>query len=241
MKPNRVLSTPRWGFLGVFLPLGSIPALGTTGDPAMPKPFPPSHYERLEEYSPFVKSLESAKLMEKSPDLVIVGYGRVRGEDHVIVQQKDNVEKREKIGARWGSATFPYRLLSVTNVSDRKTFKATLEDRNGRRRDIGYASESQPVAAVAVTGGSPSPVPAAAPTGLTNFVGRPAIALPQPPTVEGLEKTILDLDAKINNPATSEGIRLILQKQLEGKKKELQLLQNPQDLPAAEVAPQAAQ
>lgn len=215
----------------------------------MPNPFPPNHYERLEEYSPFVKSLESGKLMEKSPELVIVGYGRVRGEDHVIVQQKDSSEKREKIGARWGSSAFPYRLLSVTNASNRKTFKATLEDRNGRRQDIGYVSEAQTVAAAAGTVVSTNPAltgnPASGggPTAglIPNFNGRPPIPLPQPPTVEGVEKRILELTEKINDPATTDVAKRIFEKQLEAQKKLLEKLSNPTDLPAAEeLAPQAA-
>lgn len=213
----------------------------------MPNPFPPNHYERLEEYSPFVKSLESGKLMEKSPELVIVGYGRVRGEDHVIVQQKDSSEKREKIGARWGSSAFPYRLLSVTNASNRKTFKATLEDRNGRRRDIGYVSEAQTVAPGAGTVVSTNlaltvnPASGGGPTaGLaTNFTGRSAIGIPQSPTLEDLQKAIINISVKINDPATPDSARANLQKVLESKQKQLQSLQNPTDLPAAEeVAPQ---
>jgi len=217
----------------------------------MPNPFPPNHYERLEEYSPFVKSLESGKLMEKSPELVIVGYGRVRGEDHVIVQQKDSSEKREKIGARWGSSAFPYRLLSVTNASNRKTFKATLEDRNGRRRDIGYVSEAQTVApgagtvvstnlALTVNPASSMGSSTAGTQGpSTNIIGRPAIPLPQPLTVEDVENRILDLTAKVNDPATPDLAKMIFQKQLEAQKKRLEKLQNPTDLPAAEeVAPQ---
>ena len=215
----------------------------------MPNPFPPNHYERLEEYSPFVKSLESGKLMEKSPELIIVGYGRVRGEDHVIVQQKDNSEKREKIGARWGSTAFPYRLLSITNASNRRSFKAILEDRNGRRREIGYASETQTVAPGAGSVASTNPALPGNPTsglgssaGLpTNFIGRPAIFPPQPLTVEEVENRILELTAKINDPATTDIAKKIFQNQLEAQKKRLEKLSNPTDLPAAEeLAPQAA-
>lgn len=217
-----------------------------------PQAFSPGHYKLLEEYSPFVKSLESGKVMEKSPELVIVGYGRLRGEDHVIVQQKDESEKREKIGVRWGSSTFPFRLLAVTNVSDRKTFKATLEDRNGRRREIGYANEiiSPPPAGTpsgtAGGGSSSTPVPsggAAASGGgftgspLTNVIGRPPVLPPPPPTVENLQNSILDLTEKINNPATTDVAKKIFGKQLEQRQRQLETLQNAQDIPATEVAP----
>jgi len=54
---------------------------GLSGDP---KPFSPNHYDLLMEYSPFVKSAEASKETEKSPELVVVGYGRVAGGGHRV-------------------------------------------------------------------------------------------------------------------------------------------------------------
>jgi len=191
------------------------------------------------EYSPFVKSMESAKITEKSPDLVVVGYGRMKGEDHVIVQQKENSEKREKIGSRYGSSGFPYRLLSITNASNRKTFKATLEDRNGRRREIGYASEAQTVEQSAGSVVSTNPVLSgnqALGGGLTNVQ-----ALPPATTVESLQTDIMRLSQKINDPATKDVQRVNMQKAVDTKQKQLDLFLNPVDLPPVdEVAPQTA-
>lgn len=130
----------------LLLQAAELPPVARTEEepPAGPKPFPFSHYDLLMEYSPFVKSAEASKETEKSPELVVVGYGRIAGESHVIIQSKDNSEKREKIGSRFGSKDFPYRLLSVTNASDRKKFLAVLEDRKNRKYEIRYASESTP-------------------------------------------------------------------------------------------------
>lgn len=135
---------------------GLQPPLANTSAPGLqpgPKPFPAKHYEVLQEYSPFVKSMEAAKETEKSPDLVVVGYGRIRGEDQVIVQRKDMTEKREKIGSRYGSTNFPYRLLSVTNVGNRKTFVAILEDQKNKPIKVQYAADSPPQTTNAATAG----------------------------------------------------------------------------------------
>lgn len=239
MKRNSITWVAGTAFLaGIFCVAGSSGA-GLGGEEGMPNPFPPNHYERLEEYSPFVKSLESGKLMEKSPELVIVGYGRVRGEDHVIVQQKDSSEKREKIGTRWGSSAFPYRLLSITNASNRKTFKATLEDRNGRRREIGYASEAQTVAQSAGSNVSTNPVlpkNQAPGGGLTNV---PTLTLTT--TVERLQTEILKLSQRINDPALTDAQKVNMQKAVDKKQEKLDLLLNPADLQTVdEVAPQTA-
>ena len=74
----------RWAWIsGVFpvLAWAAEPTLAppTEALPAEPQSFAVSHYELLQGYSPFVKSLEAAKETEKSPDLVVVGYGRMKG------------------------------------------------------------------------------------------------------------------------------------------------------------------
>jgi len=200
------------------------------------------------EYSPFVKSLESAKETEKSPDLVVVGYGRMKGENHVIVQQKENSEKREKIGPRYGSKDFPYRLLSVTNTSDRRSFLAVLEDRNKKKYKVSYASEASPspgpVGGVAgavqagpqasgnpVTAGKPATVPTQ---------GNPLTNPFNPATPETLQTQIQNLEAKMNDPSTPESIRQRIRELLEAKKKQLESIQSPQELTYPEIVPEAA-
>lgn len=212
--------------------------------PTGPKPFPSSHYSLIQEYSPFVKSMESAKETEKSPDLVVVGYGRMKGEDQVIVQQKENSEKREKIGNRFGSKDFPYRLLAVTNISDRKTFVATLEDRNKKKYQIRYASESSGSPGVASGAGSPvqpppggANVPPAALGGKAGFVGRPPIL---GTTLESLPGQIEKLEANVNDPNLPDSVRQVQMRILETKKRQLEALQAPQDLPSPEVTPEPA-
>lgn len=220
--------------------------------PLDPAPFPASRYELLREYSPFVKSLEFAKITEKSPDLVVVGYGRMKGEDHVIVQQKENSEKREKIGSRYGSKDFPYRLLSVTNTADRKSFVAILEDRNNRKVQIRYASENpspppppggssvasglaQPTAGV----GDPPPAP---PGEAKGFVGRPTPGL-NPLAGVSLDSLLVEiqkLEASINNPNTSDTVRRMKMKALEVKKKQWEGLSTPEDVASPEITPEPA-
>ena len=237
--------------------------LGAMPEPSLilPAPFGPSRYELLKEYSPFVKSIDPAKGMEKSLDLVVVGYGRVRGEDHVIVQQKDISTKREKIGSRFGSKDFPYRLLSVTNTSNRKTFKALLEDRNRQPLEIRYATEVSSSAPSAGGGGdgagaSASPSPGAglgASSGTTNKSdagtnsGKAAslgeafanIAnLLRNETPESIQTKIKNLEAKLDNPATPEDSRVRIQEAIEREQKKLQTMQSPQDLQTDEISPE---
>ena len=184
---------------------------------------------------------------------MVIGYGRMKGEDHVIVQQKENSEKREKIGSRYGSKEFPYRLLSVTNISDRRSFLAVLEDRNKKKYKVSYASEASP---------SPGPVGGVAgavqagPQASGNPVasGKQASALVQenpqpnplkpgtsvtPDTLETLLTAIQNLEAKINAPATTEINRQKLRELLEQKKKQLESLQSPQELTSPEIVPGA--
>ena len=199
-----------------------------------PKPFPPNHYDLLMEYSPFVKSADASKETEKSPELVVVGYGRIAGESHVIIQSKDNSEKREKIGSRFGSKAFPYRLLSVTNASDRKKFMAVLEDRNKRQLKIFYANEAAPTAPPSA-GASLAASQALANNSPTNVVTRPPVGLSegigaQTNTPEGLQKAIQSLEASLSRPDLPEGIRKIQSAILEAKKRQLEALLNPQDI-----------
>lgn len=213
---------------------------------ANPKSFAASHYELLMEYSPFVKSLESAKETEKSPDLVVVGYGRMKGVDHVIVQQRENSEKREKISSRYGSKDFPYRLLSVTNTSDRRSFLAVLEDRNKKKYKISYASEASPPPGL-VTGGAGASQ--AAPLASGNHPaaagrlapapaqGNPLINPSIPTTSENLQIQIQNLEAKINDPSTPELTRQKVMEVLDTKKKQLESLQSPQELTSPEIVP----
>jgi len=193
--------------------------------------------------------LESAKVTEKSPDLVVVGYGRMKGEDHVIVQQKENSEKREKIGSRYGSKDFPYRLLSVTNTADRKSFVAILEDRNNRKVQIRYASETPspppPPSGSAVasglaqpTAGVANPTPAR-PGEAKGFVGRPTPGLNPLAggSLDSLSVQIQNLEANINNPNTTDMVRQIQMKVLEAKKKQLEGLRTPEDVASPEITP----
>ena len=230
-------------------PAGSSASPGPSLSFFGPAPFPASRYELLREYSPFVKSLESAKVTEKSPDLVVVGYGRMKGEDHVIVQMMENSEKRERIGPRFGSKDFPYRLLSVTNTADRKSFVAVLEDRNNRKVQIRYASETPPapplpggpaiasgLAQPAVGVGDPNP---ASPGQPKEFVGRPTSG-PNPlagGSLDSLPAQIQKLEASINNPNTPDMIRQRQMKVLEAKKRQLEGLQTPEELASPEITP----
>ena len=245
----------RWAWIsGVFpmLAWAAEPTLAppTEAPPAEPQSFAVSHYELLQGYSPFVKSLEAAKETEKSPDLVVVGYGRMKGEDHVIIQQKENSEKREKIGSRYGSKDFPYRLLSVTNTSDRKSMIAVLEDQNKRKLQVRYAAESAlplPGGTAVGAGASQTGLPA---TGNPPRAGEdlgaklekksPLFAL-QNQSVEDLQDEVKKLEEAINNPKQSDAGRQDLMKLLEGKKIKLQALQNPVDLaPAEAIDPKAS-
>lgn len=218
----------------LLLQAAELPPVARTEEepPAGPKPFPFSHYDLLMEYSPFVKSAEASKETEKSPELVVVGYGRIAGESHVIIQSKDNSEKREKIGSRFGSKDFPYRLLSVTNASDRKKFMAVLEDRKNRKLKIFYANESAQTAP-ALTGAGFAASQAFVnntPAGVTT---RPPVVLGEgvgANTPEGLKKVIQDLEVSLSKPDLPEGIRKIQSTILENKKKQLQALQNPQEI-----------
>ena len=245
----------RWAWIsGVFpvLAWAAEPTLAppTEALPAEPQSFAVSHYELLQGYSPFVKSLEAAKETEKSPDLVVVGYGRMKGEDHVIIQQKENSEKREKIGSRYGSKDFPYRLLSVTNTSDRKTFVANLEDRSKRKLQVRYAAESSSL--------SPSAPPTGAAVGITSS---PAVsnstssAAPgpggSPPTAKStspsaamdpelLQAQIQNLERAINDASKSEQARQNAKTKQNELRLQLEALQRPQELTTPEIAPPQA-
>lgn len=210
------------------------------GLPRGPKPFSSNHYDLLMEYSPFVKSVEAAKETEKSPELVVVGYGRIAGESHVIIQSKDNSEKREKIGSRFGSKDFPYRLLSVTNASDRKKFLAVLEDRNNRKLKIYYTSESAPASPPATNldralfGNTPDAVARRrVSTDNPQQLLEAALGNSNPAfSAEQLQQQIQDLDVQINKPDLSEAARKRGIERREMKKKQLQALQNPQEINA---------
>lgn len=228
----------------------------------LPTPYPSGHYGLLQEYSPFVKSMESAKEAEKSPELVVVGYGRMRGEDHVILQQKVDSEKREKIGSRFGSKDFPYRLLSVTNRSSRKDFVAFLEDKNKKKFQVRYATESvAPPPAIsggigaggAVVSGagvasSPSPgnnlgtnpnAQTPVPTGQPEAQPKNAVGL-SPQKAELLEK-IEGHRAKLNDPASDQATKERHQRWLETAQRKLEELEKtPVDLNAPPVEPSPA-
>ena len=211
----------------------------TPGDSsAGPRPLAAAHYELLMEYSPFVKSLESAKVTEKSPDLVVVGYGRFKGEDYVIVQKKEESDKRAKIGPRFGSKDFPYRLVSVTNKTNRKDFMAVLEDNQKRQVKVRYgeASSAPPPATVtgaAITsqaGGSPQATALS-----SNQTNLPGVQNQNP--VDKIQTQLRNLEIAMNDPTKEEKAREAAAKKYGEILQQLEGLKSPDEKTTQTISP----
>lgn len=219
-------------------PAGSSASPGPSLSFLGPAPFPASRYELLREYSPFVKSLESAKVTEKSPDLVVVGYGRFKGEDYVIVQKKEESEKRAKIGLRFGSKDFPYRLISVTNKTSRKDFMAVLEDNQKRQIKVRYGEASSAPPPPTETGATVtnqsggSPQTATLSSKQTNLPG----VQDQNP-VEKLQTQLRNLEVAMNDPTKEEKARNAAAKKYNEILQQLEGLKSPEEKTTETISP----